>query len=99
MFENGMAYTGADVARVKNMISDELRLNGFKFDGRYHQHGETGVPVFDNHKTFQCSLRTWGEIMAKAYPEEIDNSDGHGYLVWAWNNPEPMVVPTKGRQA
>lgn len=99
MFEDVAVCDTPDIAKVKSIIAEELRSNGFRFDGRYHQGGETGVPVFDNNHTFQCSMRVWGEIMAEAYPEEIDNSDGYGYLVWAWNAPGPMAVPTKGQYA
>lgn len=80
---------------VGKIIAAELRSKGYKFTGDYHQDGEFGVPVFDNGKKYCTFKRDWGDIMAMAYPDEIDNSEGYGYLKWAWIPPEPMVVPSK----
>ena len=84
-----------NVNKVKQLIADELRKCGFKFNGYYHQDGEHGVPVIDDKWVYQCSCRTWGGIMAMAYPEEIEDDDGFGYMTWAWLPPsqEEMVVP------
>lgn len=79
----------------RRMISEELRKKGYKFNGYYHQDGEFGVPVFDDGTTYQCTFRTWGGIMANAYPKEVDNSDGYGYVAWAWYDPDQRsVFPT-----
>ena len=91
----GAIHSSADVDAAEAVIAEELRANGYKFTGDYHQNGDYGVPIFDTGKVFQCTQRTWGAIMAKAYPEEIDNSDGYGYLKWAWIAPESMVVPLR----
>lgn len=94
MFPIGGTYREVEVKVVRAIIAEELRTNGYKFTGSYHQNGDYGVPVFDNGEVFQCSQRIWGGIMAEAYSDEIDNSDGYGYTVWAWLPPyEPMVVP------
>ena len=38
-------------------------------------------------------------MMVLAYPDEIDDSDGYGYVKWAWIPPEgeDMEVPNIGR--
>jgi hypothetical protein len=80
---------------IANIIAKELRDKGYKFNGYYHQGGDYGVPIFDNGMTYQCTFRTWGGIMARAYPDEIDNSDGLGYVEWAWTIPDgqEIIVP------
>lgn len=83
------------IAHIEKIIAEELRNKGYKFTGDYHQHGDYGVPIFNNGKTYECSQRTWGDIMRQAYPDDIDNSDGLGYTDWAWISPEPMVVPNE----
>ena len=93
MFLPGSDYTMAEVEEVQAMIASELRSKGYKFTGSYHQDGDFGAPIIDGTKIYMCSCRMWGHIMALAYPEEIDNSDGHGYVKWAWTPPEQMVIP------
>ena len=95
MFPIGNSCTIEQIEEVKDIIAKELRDKGYKFNGYYHQDGDYGVPIFDNGMTFTCTFRTWGGIMARAYPDEIDNSDGYGYLVWAWTIPDgqEIVVP------
>ena len=78
---------------AEQMIADEIRKKGYKFSGIYHQGGEYGVPVFDNKYVYQCSQRTWGGIMALAYPEECESDVRPSYVRWAWLAPEEMVVP------
>lgn len=80
---------------AKEVVIFELRKQGYKFTGGYHQLGDSGVPIIDDKYRFECSQRAWGAIMAKAYPEEIDDTDGYGYCTWAWNKPDgvEMVVP------
>ena len=72
---------------VFKTIADELKAKGYKFNGYYHQGGDYGVPVFDDGTKFSCTFRTWGGIMALAYPDEIDNAKGLGYVEWAWTIP------------
>ena len=36
-----------------------------------------------------------GGIMADAYPEEVDNSDGFGYTEWAWITDREMILPSE----
>ena len=95
MFPLGTAYDSEKYDEAISVIAKELRENGYKFDGHYHQNGDFGVPVFDTGEVFQCTQRCWGAIMVEAYPDEIDNSDGYGYCDWAWIAPEEMVVPVE----
>ena len=87
----GTPYNHEEVEAVEAIISKELRDRGYKFTGSYHQNGDFGTPIFDTGEVFKCSQRTWGGIMADAYPDEIDNSDGYGYVKWAWVEPEGEV--------
>ena len=72
-------------------------LYNYHFSGFYHQGGELGVPVFDDGDWFKVSYRTWGQIMADAYPEEMTQAKS-SYTVWAWCSPcEPkdMILPRR----
>lgn len=82
---------------VDKIIATELRNKGYKFTGSYHQGGDFGVPVFDTGKKYCTFQKDWGGIMAMAYPDEIDDSDGYGYLKWAWVPPvsEVEIAPKK----
>lgn len=93
MFPIGEIHSSDAVDSVRKIIAEELKNKGYKFTGTYHQNGDYGVPVFDTGEVFQCSQRMWGGIMAEAYPES--DSDGYGYLRWAWTLPdtENMVIP------
>lgn len=82
-----------EIKNVEKLIANELRKCGYKFTGSYHQDGDYGAPIIDDKWVYQCSCRTWGHIMVMAYPEEIDNSDGYGYTLWAWIPPSEMIVP------
>ena len=98
MFPLGGKHTWRDKEEVERIIAEELRSKGYKFTGDYHQNGDHGAPVFDNGKIYKGFQREWASIMADAYPDEIDNSDGFGYCCkWAWIPPvdEEMVVPDK----
>lgn len=80
---------------AREIVIKELRDKGYKFTGYYHQGGDFGVPVFDTGEKLVCSYRTWGGIMADAYPEEVDNSDGFGYTEWAWITDREMILPSE----
>lgn len=85
--------TREEYEQRKEIVSCELRRMGYKFTGGYHQNGDYGVPIFDDGVMMEFSQREWGGIMAKAYPDEIDNSDGMGYCAWAWVPPAPLRIP------
>lgn len=64
-------------------VIESLRETGYHFDGEYHQNGLYGVPVFDNGKYYEISMRSWGGIMARAFPEEFDDPDDQmNYVRW-----------------
>ena len=69
------------VDEVEKIIAEEIRKCGYKFTGSYHQDGDYGVPIIDDTWLYQCTCREWGGIIADAYPDEIDNSDGYGYCM------------------
>mgnify|MGYP005758751113 FL=1 len=77
---------GEERALAENIIIQEMRENDYHFNGYYHQNGQHGTPIFDNGKQYHATLRGWGAIMARAYPNEIDDSDGMGYTEWAWDS-------------
>ena len=95
MFPIGDNTDWDKIDHVEKLVAAEMRANGYKFTGTYHQNGDFGVPIIDDKWLYQCSCRTWGYIMVMAYPEEIDDKDGYGYVQWAWSNPEGQksVVP------
>ena len=93
MFPFESDHKPEEINEVQKMIAAELRNKGYKFTGSYHQDGDYGAPIIDGTKIYMCSCRTWGSIMALAYPDEIDNSDGYGYVKWAWLPPEQSIVP------
>ena len=81
----------------RNAVIEALREHNYHFSGFYHQGGELGVPVFDDGDWFKVSYRTWGQIMADAYPEEMTKAKS-AYIVWAWCSPcEPkdMIIPRR----
>ena len=92
-YERLYPQTYEEYLQVEEAITNELRSKGYKFTGDYHQNGDFGVPILDNGMVYQCTQRCWGEIMASAYPDEVDDSDGYGYCKWAWTPPEDMVAP------
>lgn len=90
----GREHDGIYEQSVLEAIASDLRNHGYKFTGDYHQNGDYGAPVLDDGTICQYSLRGWGRVMSLAYSDEIDDSDGMGYCVWAWSPPpERMVVP------
>ena len=60
----------SDDGNVIKAVIDSIRAGNFHFSGEYHQNGKYGVPLLNNGTKFCASMREWGEIMAKAYPEE-----------------------------
>lgn len=68
------------------IVADALKENGYHFSGEVHQNYKHGVPLLNDGTVLYFTFREWGRIMAMAYPDEIDNSDGMGYCAWAWNS-------------
>lgn len=80
---------------VINAVVNNLRENGYHFSGDTHQSYEFGVPIIDDKYILCVSMRTWGGIMAEAFPNEIDNSNGLGYVMWSWYNSKTQDGKTK----
>ena len=81
----------------KAAVVKELKRHNYHFTGYYHQEGKFGVPVFDDGGTLRVSFRSWGQIMADAWPEET-GAEKSAYIIWAWYPPagwESMIAPTK----
>lgn len=69
-------------------VIKEVRENGYHFTGNAHQNADWGVPILDNKYKLCVGQRSWGGIIADAFPDEIDDSEGYGYIKWAWSTPE-----------
>ncbi len=67
---------------LEDAIIDNIRKNGYKFDGSYHQNGKMGCPVLDDGSYCTFSMRRWGEIMYSAWG---DGKDPMGYCNYAWS--------------
>ena len=65
-------------ANAEQAIINEIRRRKYKFGGFYHQYGDAGCPVMDNHTAFLASMRQWGDIMARVW--------GGDYCEYAWDN-------------
>lgn len=76
--------TGEERLEAEKIMIEEIKENDYHFSGFYHQNGAHGSPLFDNGKQYHATIKGWGALMAIAYPDEIDDSDGTGYLEWAW---------------
>lgn len=85
---------------IQKVIAKKLREKGYKFSGGYHQNGDYGAPVIrdisGNEYVYTTTQRSWGGIMAEAYPEENIN-DGYDYCRWAWLIPEgkEQIIPSE----
>ena len=79
----------------KQAVAEELRKHNYHINGFYHQSGERGVPVFDDGNWLRVTFRTWGQIMADAFPEETGVGQ-RAYVQWAWappGGPDNMILP------
>lgn len=76
------------ISEAYKVVIEEVRENGYHFTGNDHQNADYGVPIIDNKYKLCVGQRLWGGIIADAFPEEIDNSEGYGYIKWAWTVPE-----------
>lgn len=76
------------ITEAYKTVIKEVRANGYHFTGNDHQNADWGVPVLDNKYKLCVGQRSWGRIIADAFPDEIDDSEGYGYIKWAWIIPE-----------
>ena len=51
----------------ESVLEKELKLTGAE-----HQHGECGVPLFEDGKIASFSYRGWGDLMAAIWSEKED---------------------------
>lgn len=70
-----------------------VRENNFHFTGDAHQNCDFGTPIIDDKYIFCLSQRSWGGLIADAFPDEIDDSEGYGYLKWAWTPAGEIKMP------
>lgn len=94
----GLGAAPEEIDAVDAAIVDALREGGYHFPGYYHQNPDDsakGVPVLDDGRRCEFTFRTWGAIMAQAYPDEMKTWEGMEYCKWAWGVPEgeALVVP------
>lgn len=72
-----------------DIIVQDVREHNYHFTGDSHQSHPHGTPIIDDKYIYCMSTRSWGWLMADAYPDE-DYSiyNGNSYLKWAWHNPD-----------
>lgn len=74
---------------IKQTVIDDVRANGYHFFGEQHQGAIYGAPIVDDKYILRLSMRSWGDIIAKAFPEEVKDAEiGYRYTTWAWYNDE-----------
>jgi len=84
--------------KASDVVTAEIRENGYHFSGEYHQNGEFGCPIIETDDgmkyQFQTTMRSWGALMAEAYPDEEYNCEPEfRYTKWAWMNWENTKFP------
>lgn len=84
-----------EIHKINNLCDDCydavlecVRDNKYHFTGDAHQNASWGTPIVDDKYIVCLSQRSWGGLIATAFPDEIDDSDGYGYIKWAWTVPE-----------
>ncbi len=91
MFDDKAAYIlPSEYAAARIAVVNELREHQYKLTGTSHQTHKYGCPVLENGKKFNVSQRTWGAIMADAYPEDIPHYllGDYRHITWAWRTGE-----------
>ena len=73
-------WAGPDADKpYEETVVEAIRQHGYRFSGQAHQNAQYGVPVFENGKQYNVSMRHWGRIMAEA-----TGLGGCAYASWAW---------------
>ena len=92
-----------DSQEAWDAVIKNVRDNGYSFGGDAHQNRKDCTPVLNNGKSFRCSMREWGALMAEAW--EVPDEDGYAYMLWYMDDyneehrPEGLqtpVYPTAG---
>lgn len=90
--------------KASQIVVAEVRKHNYHFTGSMHQDMECCVPIIDGKYLFQISQRSWGQLMADAYPnEDYSQYESHSadlgepkgsynYLKWAWTSPSGSEV-------
>ena len=95
-----LEFTKTRWDEIDAAVIDALREGGYMFTGSFHQCGDTGCPIIDGKYLAEYSQRSWGDIMARAYPETVGDKyeKGYEYLAWAWDIPQGSkgIVPPEG---
>ena len=75
-----------EYAAARRAVIQELKDNQYKLTGTSHQTHKYGCPILENGKKFNVSQRTWGSIMADAYPEDCPKylMGEYKYITWAY---------------
>jgi hypothetical protein len=63
----------------EDAVIDCIVKNKYRFDGNTHQRHEHGVPLFNDGKVWQASMRSWGGTMAEAW-NTIEDKYNYMYL-------------------
>ena len=72
---------------AKQIVIEYLRERGLAYGGTFHQQSH-GVPMFDNGRVYQVSMRDWGELIA----DMVRDHDRMAYCKYAWE----YALPTLG---
>ena len=91
-----ISVTNEEVSEVLAVVVEAIREGEYMISGQDHQCASAGVPVFDNGTCFRASMRSWGSIMAFAYPEfngqKTNYMDFYMSTVGEENLPEALTV-------
>jgi len=77
-WDNYIALIVSELREYLEAIRVSVIENKIRYSGETHQHGGTGVPVFDDGTVGQFSYRAWGDLMAAIWSTE-ENHD-YGYM-------------------
>lgn len=80
-----------DSVEVRDAIVEDIRANGYEFNGVDHQYHESCTPVLNNGKRICCSQRQWGGLMA--YAHKVDVWDENAYLFYFLTDVENPCYP------
>ena len=61
---------------AEQAVINEIRKRKYKFGGYYHQYGDAGCPIMENHTVFLATMRQWGDMMSRVW--------GGDYCEYAW---------------
>lgn len=94
-------YNTSDFAKIEaqldNVVIEELREHNYHFTGSDHQNYDYGCPIIDDKYIYCTDMRSWGDLIYQAFPNEDYSKykEGMEYLKWAWTYPknEEAILP------